>query len=92
MSPTQSRKVKRSFSISPESHAFIRRSQKERRTRSESETLDVLLSELMSIHRQHQLDAAWKNYYDSLSSKDIEEQNAWASFSESQLLEQLDRR
>ncbi len=81
------RKIKRSFSISPESHAFIRRSQKERRTRSESETLDALLSELMTIRRQHLLDSAWTDYYDSLSSDETDEQRAWGAFAESQSVE-----
>lgn len=93
MSPAQrtARKIKRSFSISPESHAFIRRAQKERRSRSESETLDALLSELMTVRQQRLLDLAWKDYYDSLTDDDVEEQRAWGNFAESQLAEEFRR-
>lgn len=78
------RKIKRSFSISRESHAFIRKAQKERRIPSESETLDTLLSELIAIREQRLLDSAWKDYYDSLTGEEMNEQHAWGAFAESQ--------
>ena len=79
------RKVKKSFSISLESDSFIRTSCKERRSRSESETLDALLRELMNIRRQQAIEAAYTDYYDSLGDEEIAEQHAWGSFAESQL-------
>jgi hypothetical protein len=81
----KSRKIKKSFSISPESDSFIRRTCKERKSTSESETLDVLLKELMTIRRQSGIDAAYSNYYDSLSEGEVAEQSAWGTFAESQL-------
>jgi hypothetical protein len=90
--PKPARKIKRSFSISAESDAFIRKARKERRSPSESETLDALLSELISVRQQHLLDSAWKEYYDSLTSDDIDEQLAWGTFAESQLSEGVRRR
>jgi cytochrome c553 len=78
------RKIKKSFSISVESDAFIRRSCKERKSTSESETLDMLLSELMAIRQQTAIEAAYSNYYDSLSDDEIAEESAWGAFAESQ--------
>ena len=84
-SPKMGRKIKKSFSISVESDTFIRRSCKERRSTSESETLDALLSELMTIRKQQAIEAAYTDYYDTLRDEDVAEQRAWGSFAETQL-------
>ena len=83
------RKVKKSFSISVESDSFIRRSCKERRSTSESETLDALLSELMAIRQQQAIEAAYGDYYDSLSDEERAEQSEWGNFAESQLAKEM---
>lgn len=85
----QSRKVKKSFSISPESDFFIRRTCKARKSVSESETLDVLLKELMTIHQQKAIEAAYVDYYDSLSENEVAEQSEWGAFAESQLAQEI---
>jgi hypothetical protein len=79
------RKIKKSFSISVESDSFIRKSCKERKSNSESETLDALLGELMTIRRRQAIEAAYADYYDSLDDKEVAEQTAWGLFAESQL-------
>jgi hypothetical protein len=79
------RKIKKSFSISVESDTFIRKTCKERKSTSESETLDALLSELMTIRKQQAVEMAYTDYYDSLSDDEVTEQRAWGSFAESQL-------
>lgn len=84
-SPKMGRKVKKSFSISVESDTFIRRSCKERKSTSESETLDALLNELMTIRKQQAIEAAYTDYYDALGEDDVAEQRTWGSFAESQL-------
>jgi hypothetical protein len=84
-SPKMGRKIKKSFSISVESDAFIRRNSKERKSNSESETLDALLSELMTIRQQQAIEAAYTDYYDSLGEEETAEERAWGTFSESQL-------
>jgi hypothetical protein len=81
------RKIKRSFSISLESDAFIRKSQKERKSRSESETLDELLRELMLLRQQGRIEDAYTDYYDSLTDREVEEQRAWGAFVGTQLSE-----
>jgi hypothetical protein len=84
-SPKKSRKIKKSFSISAESDSFIRRTCKERKSTSESETLDVLLKELITIRQQKAIEAAYSDYYDSLTEDEVAEQSAWGAFAESQL-------
>jgi hypothetical protein len=88
-SPKKSRKVKKSFSISPESDSFIRRACKERKSTSESETLDVLLRELMTIRQQKAIEVAYVNYYDSLSEDEVAEHSAWGAFAELQLAKEI---
>jgi len=83
----QARKVKKSFSISLESEAFLKRMRKERKVPSESETLDVLLRELMATQKQRAIESAYVEYYDSLSDEDVAEQRAWGAFAEAQLTE-----
>jgi hypothetical protein len=79
------RKIKRSFSISLESDTFIRKTQRERKSRSESETLDELLRELMALRQQHSIEDAYTDYYDRLTDEEASEQNAWGAFAETQL-------
>jgi hypothetical protein len=79
------RKIKRSFSISSESDAFIRKSQKERKSRSESEALDELLRELMMLRAQGRIEDAYTDYYDSLADAEVDEQRAWGAFAGVQL-------
>ena len=85
------RKIKRSFSISVESDSSIRKSCKDRKSNSESETLDALLRELMTIRQGQAIDAAYADYYDSRSEDETAEHNSWGLFAESQLAKK-DRR
>ncbi len=84
-SPKMGRKIKKSFSISVASDAFIRRSCKERKSNSESETLDALLNELMAARQQKAMDAAYTDYYDSLNEDEIAKESTWGRFAESQM-------
>jgi hypothetical protein len=84
-SPKMGRKIKKSFSISVESDSFIRKICKERKSKSESETLDALLNELMHLRRQQAIEAAYTDYYDSLGDNEISEERVWGAFAESQL-------
>jgi hypothetical protein len=71
-------KIKRSFTISPESEAFLRESRAERKAGSDSETLDLLLKELMDKRKLAAIDAAYTDYYDSISDDQIAEEREWA--------------
>jgi hypothetical protein len=82
-------KIKKSFSISVESEAFIRRSCRERKSDSESETLDALLSELRAIRQKEAIEAAYAEYYESLTDEEIADEQAWGTFTQSQLVEEV---
>ena len=81
------RKIKKSFSISLESESFIRRTREERGAGSESEALDLLLSEMMAVEERRKIEAAYTDYYDSITNEELAEEAAWGSFTETQLAE-----
>ncbi|MGO9638153.1 MAG: hypothetical protein ACLPXT_04420 [Terracidiphilus sp.] len=72
------RKLKRSFTLSPESVSFVTEIRKKRRAGSDSEALDLLLRESMLEAKRRQLDAATKAYYDTASDEELAEQSEWA--------------
>ena len=73
-----SRKVKRSFTLTPESLAYVRETRRRRRAGSDSEALDLLLRESMLARKQAEIDAAFKAYYDTASDEELREQREWA--------------
>jgi len=72
------RKLKRSFTLTPESVAFVSETRHKRRAGSDSEALDLLLRESMLEAKSRQLDAATKAYYDTASDEELVEQREWA--------------
>jgi len=75
---TTTRKVRRSFTLSPEAVAFITETRKRRGLRSDSEALDLLLREEILKSKRQEIDAAYKEYYDTASDEDLAEQREWA--------------
>ena len=73
-----SRKVKRSFTLAPESVAFVHETRQRRRASSDSEALDLLLKDLMLEAERQKIDAAFRAYYDSVGGDDLREQSEWA--------------
>jgi hypothetical protein len=82
-------KVKKSFSISVESEAFIRKACKERKSKSESETLDALLNELREIQQREAIGSAYQDYYDQMSDAEAIEHDTWGTFAQTQIAEQI---
>ena len=72
------KKIKRSFTITPESATFLREARVERKAGSDSETLDLLLKELIEKRKLAEIDAAFKEYYDTASDAQLEEEGEWA--------------
>jgi hypothetical protein len=73
------RKIKRSFTLAPESVAFVRDLRRRRKTRSDSEALDLLLREAIHARKREEIDAAFKEYYDTASCEELNEQREWAA-------------
>ncbi len=74
----KSRKLKRSFTLSPESVAFVRATRRRRRANSDSEALDLLLREQILEAKRQRLEAATKAYYDTASDEELREESEWA--------------
>ena len=51
--------------------------------------MDALLSELKAIRQQQAIEAAYTDYYDSLSQEEVAEERAWGAFAESQLAKEV---
>jgi hypothetical protein len=73
-----SRKMKRSFTLTPEVVQFVGETRQKRGAGSDSEALDLLLREAMLETKRQELDAACKEYYDSASDEELAEQREWA--------------
>ena len=73
-----SRKMKRSFTLTPESVAFVAETRQKRKAGSDSEALDLLLRELMLEAKRQEFEAATKAYYDTASDEELAEQTEWA--------------
>lgn len=75
---TATRRVKRSFTLTPEVAAFVTETRQKQRAKSDSEALVLLLRELMLESKRQELEAATKAYYDTASEQDLAEQSEWA--------------
>jgi len=79
------RKMKRSFTLTPEAVAFVGEARQKRGAGSDSEALDLLLRELMLETKRQEIDAACKEYYDTASDEDLAEQREWAKLAGSNI-------
>ena len=70
--------MKKSFTLAPESVAFLSETRQRRKAGSDSEALDMLLRELMLEAKRQELEAATKEYYDTASDEELAEQLEWA--------------
>jgi hypothetical protein len=84
------RKMKRSFTLAPESVAFVSETRQRRGAGSDSEALDLLLRELMLEAKRQAIDAAYKEYYDTASDEDLAEQGQWAEMTGPNMLADMD--
>jgi hypothetical protein len=73
-----SRKITRSFTLTPESFEFVRETRQRLGAKSDSEALEMLLREAMLEAKRQQIDAAYKEYYDTASEEELAEQREWA--------------
>jgi hypothetical protein len=71
-------KVKRSFTITPESAAFLREARQEINAGSDSEALDLLLREAMHKRKLAAIETAYTDYYDSVTDAQVTEEREWA--------------
>jgi len=78
-------KQRRTFTLSPESLAYLDEQAHERQLNSQSAFLDELLQEKSMEQRRAALEANVTAYYDSLSDEEIQEQRAWGELAQQSL-------
>src|SRR5271166_2785289 len=79
-------KQRRTFTLSPESLAYLEQQARERKLASQSAFLDELLLEKTAELRRTALEANVAAYYDSLSDEEVEDQRAWGELAQQSLV------
>lgn len=74
------RKVRRTFTLSPESLGYLEQEARRLQTESQSSVLDELLRERKREQQLSAIEANITSYYDSLSDEEVEENRAWGEF------------
>jgi uncharacterized protein YeeX (DUF496 family) len=73
----QSRKAKKSFTLTYESVAFLETVRRERHARSTSSVLEDILQKVRDEEKRSAVEKAIADYYSSLSSDELKEQVEW---------------
>jgi hypothetical protein len=74
------RKAKKSYTLSPESVAFLEAVRKKRRAGSISAVLEEILQAVRRENERASVARAVADYYGSLSTEEVEEQAEWGEF------------
>ncbi len=74
------RKAKKSYTLSPESVAFLEAMRKKQRAASVSAVLDEILRGVRREHELASIERAVADYYGSLSTEDAADQVEWGEF------------
>jgi hypothetical protein len=82
------RKAKKSYTLSPESVAFLETLRKKRRAPSISSVLEEVLQTVRREAELAKINQSVTDYYDSLSDEEVEELSEWGKFGLRQLLEE----
>src|SRR5450755_1605504 len=77
---TRRLKQRRTFTLSPESLAYLEQEARRRNADSHSAVLDELLQEKDRERQLAALEAATTAYYDSLSDEEVEQDKIWGEF------------
>jgi hypothetical protein len=76
------RKVKKSFTLSSESVAYL----EEVRKKNGADSMSAILEEILQAARREEkraaIDRAMKEYYDSLTDEEVEEERQWGEFAQ----------
>ena len=78
--PVTVRKAKKTYTLSPESVAFLEARRKRHRTASVSAVLEEILQAARREEAKAKLESAVSSYYDSLSDAESKEHREWGNF------------
>jgi hypothetical protein len=73
-------KAKKSYTLSPESVAFLETLRKRRRAASTSSVLEEILQSVRRQQERASIERSVSAYYSSLSDKEVAEQSEWGEF------------
>jgi hypothetical protein len=79
------KKLRRSFTLSPESVAYLEAARLERQADSTSAVLDEILQDRQKQDERQRLRASISAYYDVMTDEEAAENQRWARLSESQV-------
>jgi hypothetical protein len=85
MTDHRTTRVKKSYSISPESECYIRTVRKTRKIASDSQALDQILLEAQQAQKLAAINEAYQRYYDTASDEELAEERGWAALGEAAL-------
>jgi hypothetical protein len=74
------RKAKKSYTLSPESVAFLETVRKRRRAASISAVLEEILQAVRRAQERASIEKSVSDYYSSLSDTELQEQAQWGEF------------
>jgi hypothetical protein len=80
------RKAKKSYTLSPESIAFLEAIRKRRRAASTSSVLEGILQAVRRQEERAKVEKSIDDYYSSLSDKQAAEHSEWGDFATSEFL------
>ena len=75
-------RIKKSYSISPESERYIRKVRKAGKIASDSQALDQILKGAQDAQKRSEIGAAYTAYYDSATEEELAEEKGWAALAE----------
>lgn len=82
---TSERKAKKSYTLSPESVAFLEALRKKQRAASISAILEEILQTVRRDHDRAAVDRAVADYYGSLTPEEVSEQAEWGELARREL-------
>lgn len=80
ISKRRSAKAKKSYTLSPESVAYLDTLRRQRRARSVSSVLEDILQSVQRAEKRKTVETAVSEYYGSLGEKQLDEQAKWGDF------------
>jgi hypothetical protein len=87
---SNTRKIKKSVTLSPESVKFLVAARRKSRALSLSSVLEAIVRDARLEQERAAIEKSMEEYYDSLTPEEIAEDRAWGEFATQQLLSSKD--
>lgn len=84
MPRTQSRKSRKTFSLSRETVNYLESVRKQTKRESMSSVLEDIIRQQQQVKEMERVSAAFSRYYDSMTEEERSEDRSWGQFAETQ--------